>query len=152
MQALEGIHLFNGTQYQVTGFDKDDNIKLSNGSTLSKDAGMFNHGYVMTSHASQGKTVDKIIISQSSMSFRASSQEQFYVSVSRGRQGVSIYTDDKQELLQAVSKSSERKSAKELVSQKAVEINRQNIFRRIKDKAMQTAEQVKQKINMGYGK
>lgn len=113
-KAMDGKHLFNGTAYKVTGFDQKGNIRLSNGSVLPKDYGHFNLGYIMTSHASQGKTTDKIIISQSSMSLRAASMEQFYVSVSRGRQAVSIYTDDKEMLLQAVSQSAQRKSAMEL--------------------------------------
>lgn len=153
-KAEEGVHLFNGTMYQVENFDKKGNIRLSNGSTLSKDYGTFNLGYVITSHASLGKTVDKVIISQSSMSFRASSKEQFYVSVSRGRRGVAIYTDDKDELLQAVSKSSVRMAATELVgssginarTKTAVNINRQNIFNRLRDKAIETAELIKSKI------
>ena len=147
----EGVHLFNGTLYQVSGFDKQGDIKLSNGTTLARDYGNFTSGYVMTSHASQGKTVDKIIISQSSISFRASSKEQFYVSVSRGRQAVSIYTDDKEDLLQAISKSSERKSAIELTSKQAVmdqavEINRRGLMHQIRDKAVEAAQNIKAKF------
>lgn len=114
-KAMDGKHLFNGSTYNVAGFDRSGNIKLSNGSTLPKAYGHFNYGYVMTSHASQGKTTDKIIISQSSMSFRAASIEQFYVSVSRGRQAVSIYTDDKETLREAVRQSTQRRSATELI-------------------------------------
>ncbi|CAN5819425.1 hypothetical protein BH10BAC2_BH10BAC2_27070 [soil metagenome] len=139
-KAKDGKHIFNGNLYKVEGFDKQGNLMLSNGSTISKDYGHFNLGYAVTSHASQGKTVDKVIISQSSMSFRASSKEQFYVSVSRGRQAVSIYTDDKAELLHAVQQSHERRSAIELTKQKiilnkVVEINRNNLFQRGKEKA-----------------
>ncbi|OLY95615.1 MobF family relaxase, partial [Cnuella takakiae] len=159
-KTAEGIHLFNGTMYQVNGFDKKGNIKLSNGASLPKDYGTFNLGYVMTSHASQGKTVDKVIISQSSMSFRASSKEQFYVSVSRGRDAVSIYTDDKQDLLQAVSRSAERKAATELINKngdrldQAINVSRQNFMRRMRDKAMDAAELLKSKIKKekGYGR
>jgi ATP-dependent exoDNAse (exonuclease V) alpha subunit len=68
----------------------------------------------VTSHSSQGKTVDKVIIAQSSMSFRASSVEQFYVSVSRGKESVAIYTDDKRELFSAVNRSGQRMTATEL--------------------------------------
>jgi ATP-dependent exoDNAse (exonuclease V) alpha subunit len=139
--ALDGKSLFNGTMYNIAGFDKQGNIKLSNGSAISKDYGQFALGYVMTSHASQGKTVDKVIISQSSMSFRASSKEQFYVSVSRGRQAVSIYTDGKADLLQAVKQSGQRLSARELTKKEklvanGVEINRLKFFNQVKERAM----------------
>jgi hypothetical protein len=121
----DGKHLFNGNTYGVNGFDKQGNIKLSNGSLLDKDYGHFTQGYVITSHSSQGKTADKVIISQSSMTFRAASMEQFYVSVSRGRRNISIYTDDKTSLMEAISKSSQRLSATELVNNHHAEIIKQ---------------------------
>ena len=71
-----------------------------------------------TSHASQGKTVDRVIIGQSAESFPASSREQFYVSVSRGRQQATIYTDDKKALLAAVSRSDDRLAANEFVNRR----------------------------------
>lgn len=151
-KAADGKHLFNGTMYKINGFDKEGNIRLSNGSTLSKDFGHFGLGYVVTSHSSQGKTVDKVIISQSSMSFRASSQEQFYVSVSRGRQAVSIYTDDKGDLLEAVKRSGERRTAIDLtrknrVMETAIQINRQGLLERIKDQAYSALLKLKDTIN-----
>ncbi len=152
-KSIEGKHLFNGTTYNVNGFDGQGNIKLSNGSTLPKDFGHFNLGYVSTSHASQGKTADKVIISQSSATFRASSMEQFYVSVSRGKQGIAIYTEDKQHLKQAVSESGQRISATELMAkrkQQTQEINRQSYFRKWKEKAANYYEQIKAKVK-SYG-
>lgn len=113
-KTMEGKRLNNGSIYQVKGFDKEGNILASNGSVISKDYGNISHGYTVTSHSSQGKTVDKVIIAQSSMSFRASSTEQFYVSVSRGKESVSIYTDDKKELLSAVSRTGQRMTATEI--------------------------------------
>lgn len=38
------------------------------------------HGYVITSHASQGADVDRVLIAQLADSFGASSEERFYVS------------------------------------------------------------------------
>lgn len=137
-QSNEGKHLFNGTTHYIEGFDKSGNIKLSNGSTISQDFGHINLGYVSTSHASQGKTADKVIISQSSATFRASSMEQFYVSASRGREAVSIYTDDKEHLRQSVSNSSERTSATELMTkqrQQQEETNRQNAYKAMQEPA-----------------
>lgn len=148
----DGKHLFNGTTYNVKSFDKQGNIKLSNGSVLSKEYGHFNLGYVITSHSSQGKTADKVIISQSSATFRASSMEQFYVSVSRGKQAVSIYTDDKESLKQAVSNSSQRTSAMELVAKNnqikntAIENNRLNLFKRMQEKSKEAYLKLKAKI------
>jgi hypothetical protein len=70
---------------------------------------------VVTSHASQGKTVDKVMIALGSESLAAANREQFYVSVSRGREGVRLYTDDKAAMVAAVEGSSARLSATELM-------------------------------------
>ena len=60
--------------------------------------------------------MDRVFIGQSSESFPASSREQFYVSVSRARQQATIYTDDKESLLDAVSRSDDRMTATEFVA------------------------------------
>jgi ATP-dependent exoDNAse (exonuclease V) alpha subunit len=148
-KSSDGKNLFNGSTFQIEKFDKQGNIKLSNGSTIPAEFGHFNLGYVSTSHASQGKTADKVIISQSSATFRASSMEQFYVSVSRGRQAVSIYTDDKAHLQQAVSQSAERTSATELMAKRqaqAQEINRLSLFKKWQEKAAESYDHLKSKF------
>jgi hypothetical protein len=115
-KTLDDTHLFNGYTYIIKGFDRQGNIKLSNGSTIAQDLGHFNLGYVSTSPSAQGKTMEKVIISQSSATFKATSMQQFYVSASRGVHAISVYTDNKQELKHAISKSLERMSATELVT------------------------------------
>jgi hypothetical protein len=73
---------------------------------------------VATSHASQGKTVDRVFIGQSTQSWGATSREQFYVSASRGRQQVTVYTDDKSALRDAIQRSDDRLTATELVARR----------------------------------
>ena len=106
--------LHNGSLYRVRGFSKSGEIVLQNGWTVSKDFGHLAHGYVVTSHASQGKTVDRVFIGQSSDSFPASSREQFYVSASRARESVTVYTDRRVALREAITYSDERLSAMDL--------------------------------------
>lgn len=146
----EGKHLFNGTSFRVEGFDRMGNIKLSNGSVISKDFRHFALGYVMTSHSSQGKTVDRVIISQSSESLKASSMQQLYVSVSRGCKSVAIYTDDKEELLRAVSQSNERRSARELVGEANKGIAKDAVIVDLQRKRLM--ERMRQKAHEAYGK
>ncbi len=109
-----GSTLLNGQTYQVNGFDLEGNIQLSNGQTLHKKAGHFNHGYVSTSHAAQGQDAKTVLIAQSSQSFGASNDKQFYVSVSRAKQNCKVYTDDKAALRTAISRSGDRMSAGEV--------------------------------------
>jgi conjugative relaxase-like TrwC/TraI family protein len=110
--SIDGSRLHNGTVYQVTAI-QGETMVLNGRHCVRRDSGLFDHGYVSTSHSSQGKTADKVIISQSTASLRASSLEQFYVSASRGRDGISIWTDSKAELLEAVMKSDQRMLATE---------------------------------------
>lgn len=110
--SFDGKRLHNGAVYEVTSI-RGETMVLNGRHRVRMDSGLFDHGYVSTSHSSQGKTADKVIISQSAASLRASSLEQFYVSASRGRDGISIWTDSKVDLLEAVSKSGQRMLATE---------------------------------------
>ncbi len=113
---LSGTHrLNNGATYTVAGFTDAGNIKLNNGWTLSKDYGHLAHGYAVTSHAAQGRTVDRVLIAQSAQSFPASGKEQFYVSISRGKQAATIYTSDKEALRDAIQREDHRMLASDLV-------------------------------------
>lgn len=118
----EGSRLNNGSILQVNRLEKDGTIVAENISgqgkeyRIHKDFGNFKHAYCMTSYGSQGKTVDRVFIAQPASTFPATSQKQFYVSVSRGRESVTIYTDDKKELLEHASRHGDRLSATELAS------------------------------------
>ena len=116
-RTADGKHgLRNGAIYNVREFDQDGNIVLDNGWTVGKNWGFLAYGYVTTSHASQGRTVDRVFVGQGSESFVASSREQFYVSASRARERVTVYTDDKEALLEAVKRSDDRLTATEFVN------------------------------------
>jgi ATP-dependent exoDNAse (exonuclease V) alpha subunit len=118
--TADGKHkLNNGSLYRISRFDNRGNIVLDNGWKVSKDFGHLAYGYVVTSHASQGKSVQDVFLGQSSLSFPASSREQWYVSVSRGKERLVVYTDDKKALREAVAQSDERLSATEFVNGKA---------------------------------
>jgi ATP-dependent exoDNAse (exonuclease V) alpha subunit len=107
--------LNNGAMYEVEGFTASGDIRLANGFVVPKDYGGLAHGYVVTSHASQGKTVDKVLVALGSESLAAANREHFYVSISRGRERVRLYTDDKVAMMEAVQASSARLSATELM-------------------------------------
>ena len=131
----EGKRLDNGKILEVTGFEKDGKIKATNAQLktdneflLDKDHGNFDHAYCITSYASQGKTVDRVFIAQPSSTFPASNSKQFYVSVSRGRDSITIYTDKKEDLLHSIQKDGDRMSAHELMDRssesKTIDLNR----------------------------
>ena len=114
-KTADGRHrLNNGALYTVKGFTPAGDVVVDNGWVIGKDFGHVAHGYVVTSHASQGKTVDKVLIGQSQQSLPASDRQQLYVSVSRGREQAVIFTDDKQALREAAARDRERLTATEV--------------------------------------
>ncbi len=48
--------------YRVASVDDKGNVARINGWTIGADFRHLTHGYVTTSHASQGKTVDRVLI------------------------------------------------------------------------------------------
>ena len=110
-KSKNGKRLINGSIYQVKNIQKNGDIELDNGMVLDTEQGNIAHGYVTTSHASQGKTVKHVLIAQSTAYGGAASAEQFYVSVSRGKKSVEIFTDDKAELREQIQRSHQRQSA-----------------------------------------
>jgi len=103
----------NGERVRVKSVHQQA-VTLTDGRTLPASYRTFTHGYAVTSHAAQGKTVDEVLVVASSRSFAAVSQEQFYVSISRAKERVRIYTDDAGLLRQRVQDTHTRKAAVEL--------------------------------------
>lgn len=116
-KTKDGAHrLNNGDAFTVKGFSNEGDIILNNDWVVAKDYTFLAPGYVSTSHAAQGKTVDRVLIAESAMSFPAAGREQFYVTVSRGRHNATIYTNDRHQLAEAISKHDPRMSATELLN------------------------------------
>lgn len=134
----------NGAIHTITGFDKHGNLVLDKTKTLPRDYGAFDHGYASTSIASQGRTVDTVLIALGTTSIPAMSQEQMYVSASRARSECHIYTDDADAVRAAVQRSSHRGSATELVEgqldRKLKPLSEQTRAERLKAYATRVAE------------
>ena len=72
------------------------------------------YGYASTSHSSQGATVDRVVVNIDTLrSVELVNRKQFYVSISRARDGVTIYTDDREALRHAVNRNREKSVALE---------------------------------------
>ncbi len=92
-----------------------DSVVLTDGRVIPNNYRTFTHGYAVTSHAAQGKTVDEVLVVASSRSLPAINQQQFYVSISRGRDACRVFTDDAEMLRSHVTRSSARLAAVEVV-------------------------------------
>jgi hypothetical protein len=71
-------------------------------------------GIAVTSHASQAKTVDQVIVSAPVRAFTQANEAHFYVSMSRARFEMHVFTDSKVALRDAVTRPAKRLSYWEL--------------------------------------
>ena len=114
LQANSKRKLINGEIVTVKKL-AEDGIHLTDGRIIPRDYRTFTYGYAITSHAAQGKTADQVVLLASTRSLPAVGQEQFYVSISRGRESCSILTDDLERLRIHAGRSGSRVSAVEAV-------------------------------------
>ena len=112
-----GKRFINGELVEVRAI-QGDSVVLADGRVIPADYRTFTHGYAVTSHAAQGKTVDEVLLVASSRSLPAINQEQFYVSISRGRERCQVFTDDSELLRLHVTHSSARLAAVEAMPQR----------------------------------
>jgi conjugative relaxase-like TrwC/TraI family protein len=98
----------NGELVTVASVD-DGNIRLQDGRQMPAEYRQFTHGYAVTAHRSQGKTVDFEIIAAERMA-----QDLFYVSATRAREGLTVVTSDSIGLQESIGISGDRQSAMEL--------------------------------------
>jgi len=109
----------NGERVKVKKVNDRGSILLTDGRTIPHRFNQYTHGYAITAHKAQGKTVDEVIISGDRFS-----QELFYVAASRGKKRITIFTGDKEALRESIGVSGERMSALELARLNAVTVDR----------------------------
>ena len=119
----------NGELVTVKSISADGKIKLADGRVLDAGYREFVPGYAVTSYGSQGKTVDYVLFSDSTVK-AATSAEQWYVSISRGRRGIRIFTPDKEQLRENILRSGHRPLALEIAAG-SVSSGRQLLWRRL---------------------
>jgi ATP-dependent exoDNAse (exonuclease V) alpha subunit len=134
-------HFINGELVEVRAI-QGDSVVLADGRVIPQNYRTFTHGYAVTSHAAQGKTVDEVLVVASSRSLAAVHQQQFYVSISRGRERCQIFTDDSERLRSHVTHSSERLAAVELVPHSS----RQKFNLRVMQRGQRFLKQFRQRM------
>jgi len=112
------LSVANGEFASVRSIDERRvTLRLDNGKELSvarQRLRHIDHGYASTSHSAQGATVDRVIVDiDSQRSREIVNQKQFYVSISRARHSLAIYTNDRAQLGCAVKRNREKSTALE---------------------------------------
>ena len=108
-RSVENRKLVNGELVTVESVEPDGRIALADGRVLDKNFRQFVRGYAITSYASQGKSVAHVLFSDSAAK-AATNQQQWYVTISRGKKGIHIFTTDKEQLRENITRSGDRPS------------------------------------------
>jgi conjugative relaxase-like TrwC/TraI family protein len=117
-KLASGGRVTNGELVSVKLVRPDGGIELTDGRVLDANFREFLPGYAVTSYGSQGKTVDYVLFSDSTVK-AATNAQQWYVTISRGRRGIRIFTPDKEQLRENVTRSGHRPLAMELAGASA---------------------------------
>jgi len=120
---LNGRELINGELVTVASINLKGEIHLKDGRTLPKNYRQFVRGYAVTSYGSQGKTVEHVLFSDSSVK-AATNNQQWLVTISRGTRAVKIFTSDKTQLRENVSRLGDRELAIEFAKQNPTQLRR----------------------------
>jgi len=106
-KLASGGRATNGELVTVKSVRADGGVELNDGRVLDSSFREFLPGYAVTSYGSQGKTVDYVLFSDSTIK-AATNAQQWYVTISRGRRGIRIFTPDKGQLRESVARSGHR--------------------------------------------
>jgi conjugative relaxase-like TrwC/TraI family protein len=112
-RSVENKKLANGELVTVKAVRADGQIKLADGRTLDNEFRQFVRGYAVTSYAAQGKSVDYVLFSDSAVK-AATNNQQWYVTISRGKKGIHIFTGDKEQLRDNIARSGDRPLAMDM--------------------------------------
>jgi hypothetical protein len=111
-----GQKFLNNELRTVVGID-EAKVKFNKGEIIRNGAALhIDQGIAVTSHASQAKTVDHVIASVPVRSFSQANEAQFYVSMSRARWAMHVFTNNKVALREAITRPSKRLSSWELLN------------------------------------
>lgn len=112
--TIDGKHkLRNGTHRTVAGVTAKG-ITLDNGWVVPLDAGHFRRGFVETSFGAQGRTVKRVLLGMAASSLPATNREQMYVSSTRAKERLTLFTDDKDAVRKGIERSSQKLAALDL--------------------------------------
>lgn len=108
--------ILNGDRASVTSIDaehKKITLTKTDGQSITLDVSKplhLDHGYCSTVHSAQGQTAQRVFIDADAYS-AATNESGYYVAISRARESVKIYTDDKSMLPESISRESTKSAA-----------------------------------------
>jgi hypothetical protein len=144
-KSAEGTRLNNGELVTVREMAPDGSlvVEAAKGArkTLTPSQRLLVRGYAVTSYGSQGKTVDTVIMSDAA-NRPATNANQWYVTISRARKKVLVFTPDKSALRAQVQQAGQSELALDLKLEKSSAVDtRQSEWTR---RSIVAAERIRQ--------
>jgi len=124
------LGLINGQVLTAQTVNADGTIETQEGISIPANFKEWCHGYVVTSHKSQGRTCEHVIVAAERLDAKAA-----YVACSRGRRTCSIHTPDKARLLERLPEGN-RKGALDVIADNGMQnippslLNRASIWQK----------------------
>jgi hypothetical protein len=106
----EGKNVFKNNDIVELRDITDTALILNDGRRMRRDGAQIDQGICITSHASQCRTVDQVVVLPDGADAKG-----WYVSLSRARDAMHVYTRNKAALRRSVMQPGERKSVWELL-------------------------------------
>jgi ATP-dependent exoDNAse (exonuclease V) alpha subunit len=106
----EGRNVFKNNDIAEVREITDTELVLHDGRRMRRDGARIDQAVCITSHASQCRTVDQVVVLPDGADAKG-----WYVSLSRARDSMHVYTRNKAALRQSVMQPGERKSVWELI-------------------------------------
>lgn len=146
-RSKDGKPIVNGELVTVNKICKNGDIAIVDDrgqrKKLAPHQRLANLGYAVTSYASQGKTVDTVLFSDSQNKM-ATNRNQWYVSISRARKRIKIYTSDKVALRENLLRAGERSLGMEIAGKVPIKnpSKSRSVYERVKQCALLAAKQL----------
>ena len=118
---LKANKIYNGTLARVSADPGKVEILYSDGRPrelidMPENYAAFDYGWVTTSHKSQGRTAENVVVAAESLDRKA-----FYVALSRGRREMSLHCPDKEHLKRGLAyRTGERVSIHDLIRDREI--------------------------------
>jgi len=138
---LKDKKLHNGEIVEIADFKRDGSLVLKDKRIIPPHFRQFTYGYATTSHASQGKSIDRGIVLMAGDGIKAGNLKQAYVSHSRFEESHMTYTSDTTRAMKAMSRPQDRELAIEIADER---IRRWKIFAKLTQMAETWSESRKQ--------
>lgn len=122
-RSTEGARLHNGELVTVARIEPTGALTVTGErgetKTLPPSERLFVRGYAVTSYASQGKTADTVILADAGNP-AATNAQQWYVSISRGRKRIVVFTPDKEALHMNINREGNRALATDFAEERII--------------------------------